>query len=246
MADHGMNPPATEEPHFSLVVLCYRSGKSVIPHVDRLHRMLSSLRQSWEIVLVGNFKEGSQDETPEVVKELACRLPHVRALTLPKRGMMGWDMRMGLNEARGRYIGVIDGDGQFPFESIFACLFKIEVEDLDMVKTYRVRRGDGLYRNVISKVYNLIFNVLFGVHEKDVNSKPKILDREKYRQLDLHSDDWFTDAEMMIRAHEMGFRIGEVPIHFAANSDRDSFVTPQSIWEFLLNLFRYRFGKRRR
>jgi glycosyltransferase involved in cell wall biosynthesis len=208
--------------------------------------MLSLLRPSWEMVLVGNYKEGSKDETPQVVQELASRLSHVRALTFPKKGMMGWDMRMGLNEARGTYIGVIDGDGQFPFESIFACLFKIEVEDLDMVKTYRVKRGDGLYRDVISKAYNLVFNLLFGFGDRDVNSKPKILNREKYRLLDLHSDDWFTDAEMMIRAHEMGFRIGEIPIHFAANSDRDSFVSPQSIWEFLLNLFRYRFRKRRR
>jgi glycosyltransferase involved in cell wall biosynthesis len=243
----GMSASATEEePHFSLVVLCYRSSKSVIPHVERLHRMLSLMRPSWEMVLVGNYNEGSQDETPSVVQELASRLPHVRALTLPKRGMMGWDMRMGLNEARGKYIGVVDGDGQFPFESIFACLFKIEVEDLDMVKTYRVQRGDGLYRKVISKGYNLVFNVLFGFGERDVNSKPKILKGDKYRQLDLRSDDWFTDAEMMIRAYELGFRIGEIPTHFAANRDRDSFVTPQSIWEFLLNLLRYRFGKRRR
>jgi glycosyltransferase involved in cell wall biosynthesis len=154
---------------------------------------------------------------------------------------MGWDMRMGLNEARGKYIGVIDGDGQFPFESIFACLFKIEFQDLDMVKTYRVRRGDGVYRSLISKVYNLVFNTLFHFGEVDVNSKPKIIRRDKYRQLDLHSDDWFLDTELMIRAHEKGFRIGEIPIHFAANHDRDSFVTPQSIWEFLVNLLRYRF-----
>ena len=132
--------------------------------------------------------------------------------------MMGWDMRMGLNEASGKYIGVIDGDGQFPFESIFACLFKIEFEDLDMVKTYRVRRGDGLYRSLISKVYNLVFSILFPFGEVDVNSKPKIIRRDKFRQLDLHSDDWFLDTELMIRAHEMGFRIGEVPIHFAAKA----------------------------
>jgi glycosyltransferase involved in cell wall biosynthesis len=234
-----------DAPHFSLVVLCYRSGQSIIPHIERLHQALSFLRESWEIVLVGNYKEGSGDETPEVVQGLASRLPHVRALTYPKRGMMGWDMRMGLDEARGTYIGVIDGDGQFPFEAIFACLFRIEFDDLDMVKTYRVQRYDGLYRTFISKVYNLTFNILFGFGERDLNSKPKIFRGDKYRLLNLRSDDWFTDAEMMIRAHEMGFRIAEIPIHFAANGERDSFVTARSIWEFLVNLLRYRFGKRR-
>ena len=241
-----MRSAANDEPHFSLVVLCYRSGKSVIPHVEKLHEMLSLLSRSWEIVLVGNYEEASKDETPEVVQELARRLPNVRALALPKKGMMGWDMRLGLQEARGRYIGVIDGDGQFPFEAIFSCLFKLEIEDLDLVKTYRVRRGDGFYRSVISKGYNLIFNALFGFGERDVNSKPKILKREKYRELDLHSDDWFTDAEMMIRAHELGFKIADLPIHFAANRERDSFVSVRSIWEFLRNMFRYRFGRRPR
>src|SRR5216117_2933679 len=100
-ADHGTTPDAAEDPHFSLIVLCYRSGASVVPHIERLYQMLSLMRQSWEIVLVGNYEEGSQDETPQVVQDLARRLPHVRALTLPKKGMMGWDMRMGLNEGRG-------------------------------------------------------------------------------------------------------------------------------------------------
>ena len=243
MADQGMNVPATDEPHFSLVVLCYRSGRSIVPRIEKLHETLSFLRQSWEIVLVGNYLEGSQDETPAVVQDLACRLPHVRALTLPKKGMMGWDMRMGLDEARGTYIGVIDGDGQFPFESIFACLFKMEFQDLDMVKTYRVQRGDGFYRKLISKVYNVVFRLLFGFGERDLNSKPKILKREAYRKLRLRSDDWFVDAEIMIRAHELGFKIGEVPIHFEANSDRDSFVKPLAVWDFLVNLLRYRFGR---
>jgi hypothetical protein len=31
---------------------------------------------------------------------------------------MGWDMRMGLDAAHGTYIGVIDGDEQFPTEAV--------------------------------------------------------------------------------------------------------------------------------
>jgi len=240
-----MSAPVVDDPHFSLVVLCYRSGTSIIPRVEKLHQTLCFLRQNWEIVLVGNYVEGSQDETPNVVTELAQRFPNVRALTLPKKGMMGWDMRTGLDEARGTLIGVIDGDGQFPFESIFACLFKMEFQDLDLVKTYRVRRRDGLYRFVISKGYNLLFRLLFGFGDGDLNAKPKILKRDKYQQLGLQSDDWFVDAEIMIRAHEIGLKIGHVPIEFESNRDRDSFIKPAAVWEFLVNLLRCRFGERR-
>ena len=50
---------------------------------------------------MGNYIEGRDDETPDVVGELARRWSNVAAVVRPKEGMMGWDMRMGLNAARG-------------------------------------------------------------------------------------------------------------------------------------------------
>ncbi len=233
-------------PYFSLVVLCYRSGRSIVPFVERLRHVLSRCNLTWELILVGNYIEGRDDETPEVVGELAKRWPNVTAVVRPKEGMMGWDMRMGLNAARGEYIGVIDGDGQFPVEAVIACLLKAEMENLDLTKTYRVRRDDGIYRRLISYVYNGLFKLLFGLQIHDVNSKPKIIRRDKYELLDLKSDDWFADAEIMIRARAAGLSIGEIPVHFALNETRGSFVKPKAIFEFMSNLIRYRFGVRKK
>ena len=234
------------EPFFSLVVLCYRSGQNIIPFVERLQRTLSRCNFSWELVLVGNYVEGSDDETPEVVKKLAERSDNIRTVIRPKQGMMGWDMRTGLDAARGTYIGVIDGDGQFPPESIIACLLKCELEDLDLTKTYRVIRDDGLYRRLISAVYNTIFSLLFGFKVRDINSKPKIIRRDKYELLNLQSDDWFADAEIVIRARELGLKIGETPVHFSINDARGSFVKPRAILEFSSNLLKYRFARKQR
>ena len=234
------------DPHFSLVVLCYRSGQSIIPFVERLQRTLSRCNFSWELVLVGNYIEGSDDETPQVVSKLAESSSNIRTVIRPKQGMMGWDMRMGLDAARGTYIGVIDGDGQFPPESIIACLLKCELEDLDLTKTYRVIRDDGLYRRLISTVYNAIFSMLFGFKVRDINSKPKIIRRDKYELLQLESDDWFADAEIVIRARELGLKIGETPVHFTINDKRGSFVKPKAILEFTSNLLRYRFSPKHR
>jgi glycosyltransferase involved in cell wall biosynthesis len=197
-------------------------------------------------VLVGNYIEGSDDETPQVVAKLAESSHNIRTVIRPKQGMMGWDMRMGLDAARGTYIGVIDGDGQFPPESIIACLLKCELEDLDLTKTYRVVRDDGLYRRFISTVYNALFSLLFGFKVRDINSKPKIIRRDKYELLHLESDDWFADAEIVIRARELGLKIGETPVHFSINDNRGSFVKPAAIVEFASNLLKYRFSPKRR
>ena len=232
------------DPYFSLVVLCYRSGPSIIPFVEKMEQALSRCNFTWELVLVGNYIEGSDDETPQVIAELSKQKPNVRTVIRPKEGMMGWDMRMGLNAARGVYIGVIDGDGQFPPESIIACLLKAELEDLDLTKTYRVLRDDGLHRRIVSWVYNGLFKLLFGFAVRDINSKPKIIRGDKYPLLQLTSDDWFADAELIIRARELGFKIGETPVHFKANETRGSFVKPAAIFEFTANLLKYRFGRR--
>lgn len=207
---------------------------------------MSRCNFSWELVLVGNYIEGSDDETPEVVKKLAAGSDNIRTVIRPKQGMMGWDMRTGLDAARGTYIGVIDGDGQFPPESIIACLLKCELEDLDLTKTYRVIRDDGLYRRLISSVYNTIFSLLFGFKVRDINSKPKIMRRDKYELLNLQSDDWFADAEIVIRARELGLKIGETPVHFSINDTRGSFVKPKAILEFSSNLLKYRFARKQR
>lgn len=211
-----------------------------------MRQALSRCNFTWELVLVGNYIEGSEDETPQVIAELAEKIPNVCTVIRPKEGMMGWDMRMGLNVARGTYIGVIDGDGQFPPESIIACLLKAELENLDLTKTYRVLRDDGLYRRFISSVYNTLFKLLFGFKVRDINSKPKIIRGDKYQLMNLQSNDWFADAEIIIRARELGLTVGEAPVHFRTNDTRGSFVTPTAIFEFTSNLFKYRFARRGR
>ncbi|MBW1814950.1 MAG: glycosyltransferase, partial [Deltaproteobacteria bacterium] len=151
------------------------------------------------MVLVGNYIPGTQDKTKEIVKNIASRDKKIKAIAKPKEGMMGWDMLEGMKVATGRYICVIDGDGQFPIDSIEKCFLMIKTKKLDLVKTYRTVRHDGVYRKFVSKAYNILFKVLFpGLKCKDVNSKPKILSRELFNKMDLTPTGWFIDAEIMI------------------------------------------------
>lgn len=231
-----------------MAVLCYRAGEDILPFIENLHRIMSLFRFEWELVLVANYWPDTGDRTPELCHGLAGRLPHVRCVAEPKQGAMGWDMRKGLEACRGRYIGIIDGDGQFPVEAIFSCFAKIKSADYDLIKTYRVARGDGLYRNIISTVYNWLFRLLFPDYRGyfDVNSKPKIMKREAFLRMDLRSNDWFADAEIMLNALQLRLRIYEIPIKFQTLGGRKSFVKPGAIWEFTRHLVDYRFGPRYR
>ena len=230
-----------ETPEISVVVLAYRSASTITSFVDSLVDSLEKEKLSWEIVLVGNYFEGVGDQTPEVVRGIAVRDSRIKAVAEIKKGMMGWDMKSGLQAATGKKLAVIDGDGQMPSSDVIRVYQLMKINGLDFAKTYRAERNDGSYRRLISVVYNILFKLLFpGINAWDMNSKPKIMTREFYEKLHLVSNGWFIDAEIMIFARRLQAKIGEVETVFHSMDSRPSFVKPLSILEFLGNLFWYR------
>ena len=238
----------TMRPDLSVVVLCYRSGGEARALAASISQVLVDAGiEDYELVLVGNYVAGSGDTTPDVVRELAAASPRIVCSAVEKQGMMGWDMRSGLALATGECLAVIDGDGQVLFEDLVRIYRLLREQGLDLAKTYRRQRGDGLRRKLLSLVFNGVFHVLFpGPAVRDVNAKPKILTRAAYERLTLQSTDWFVDAEILIQAGRLGFRIGEIETDFLGLTGRRSFINLRSVLEFVRNLLRYRILEFRR
>jgi len=228
-------------PELSIIMLCYRSNESIIPLSKQVQDLARKITKSYEIVLVGNYIEGSDDRTEAIVREIAENDKNFIAVCKPKKGMMGWDMKEGLKTAHGNYLCVIDGDSQFPIDNIEKCFNKIKSSSYGLVKTYRATRGDGKYRKVISSGYNFIFSLLFpNVKSKDVNSKPKIFTREVYEKMELTSDDWFIDAEIMLNIERLKVEFYEYPTPYLELEGRSSFVKFSAVFEFLKNLILFK------
>jgi len=229
-------------PDLSVVVLCYQTGKNTETFVESIIKhFFSNNITNYELVLVGNYHPGKKDDTPEVLRLLAAKYAFVKFVAKPKQGMMGWDMRSGLEIASGNFIAIIDGDGQMPIDDIARVYKEIKSSDCDLVKTFRTKRGDGAWRRIISIVYNAIFILLFpGVFYRDINSKPKIFSRSALNKLHLCSNDWFIDAEIMILARRHKLIIKEIPTNFFKLADRASYVKFSAIFEFIKNLIIFR------
>ena len=198
-----------DAPEISVVVLAYRSAATITNFVDSLIDSLEKENLLWEIVLVGNYYGGAGDQTPEVVRGIAARDSRIKAVVKIKKGMMGWDMKSGLQAATGKSLAVIDGDGQMPSSDVIRVYQLMKTNGLDLAKTCRTTRDDGSYRRLVSVGYNILFKLLFpGINSWDINSKPKIMTREFYEKVHLESNGWFIDAEIMIFARRVHAKIG--------------------------------------
>ena len=230
-------------PELSAVILCYRAGENVRRVAAGFHAELAASGVPFELILVANY-DNPADRTPALAAEFARENERVEVLMEPKQGAMGWDMRRGLEAAKGSFLVVIDGDEQNPFEDVLRAYRLLVDSGADLVKGRRAERFDGPLRHLVSVVYNTLFLLLFRTRGLwDINGKPKGLRRSAYEQLRLSADDWFIDAEIVLQARDLGLKIKELPVVFHQNQARRSFVRGEAVLEFLRNMARVRLGR---
>ena len=109
------------------------------------------------MILFGNRFAGDGDPTTGIINKIVQTHLQILAVTQIKEDMMGCDMKSGLDVAAGRTLAAIDGDGQMLFEDVILVYRKLRDDNLDFVKTFRAKRGDGFYRKTIYVAYNIIF-----------------------------------------------------------------------------------------
>jgi glycosyltransferase involved in cell wall biosynthesis len=229
----------------SVIILCYKAEKFSKIYLNKVLDVLSENRiDNYEIILVGNYIPHSNDKTPEIVKLLSASFPKVMAIAEPKPdfGWLGWDVRMAFGKAKGDFIALIDGDGQMPAEDIAKCYLASVENDADITMTYRKSRGDGLYRKVLSFTYNFCIQILFPFCRAiDLNSKPKVIKKELLKNLNLKSNGWTIDAEIMLQSMKRDIKLIQQPTNFLGQpGGRDSFVGYKAVFEFIIFLIKQR------
>lgn len=228
-----------------IAVLCYNEEKNIPSLVETLGAIRVSLNNiDVSILLINN---GSKDNTEQVIIELEKTSPHIRHVTIPVNQGYGFGVRTGLDHLSGDVVGYMWGDNQFDPAILKPMLEKFVAEpDMQVVKTYRTKRFDGKSRLFISKMYQIIFRILYGIYTHDINSGPKLFRREFLKKLQpLRSNDWFIDAELMIKATKKSEQkqIYEFPITFHPRKFGKSNVRLSTCFQFLYNLVKYKFVK---
>jgi dolichol-phosphate mannosyltransferase len=184
----------------------------VLEHVALL-RGMADIVPRWEIVVVN---DGSTDRTAVLLEELQQRVPALRIASQRNQGICGAVTR-GYLEARGSHIYSTGSDGQWP-ASNFSRMFESLKAGSDLVIGVRLNRREvyGPMRLFVSRSFNLIPRVLFGVPVHDAGSV-KLGRREAFR-FPLISRSPFFEAERIIRAHRAGMKVAFVPVSFTTRT----------------------------
>jgi glycosyltransferase involved in cell wall biosynthesis len=202
------------EPALSLVLPCYNEELNVRPTLERCARGLETLVPSFEIVLVDDC---STDGTPAVAAELAAEIPAIRILRNPLNLGAGASLLVGLRAARASVIVHNSMDYPFDLHDLREVLPLFPQHDVVIVAR-RDRSAHRPYRKLTSFVHYWLVRLLFRVRFRDMNFV-QAYKREIVECLDVKArSPAFVTPELLIRARDRGFAIGEVTATFHART----------------------------
>ncbi|MBI5245165.1 MAG: glycosyltransferase family 2 protein [Elusimicrobia bacterium] len=195
-------------PRVSVVLPAYNEEGVIETTVRGIHAFLSKNFQDFEIIVVD---DGSRDRTADICRGLEGDLGgHLKLLRHEANRGYGAALRTGLFFAEGEMVFYTDADNQFDISEL--PLFISQLEDHDLVIGHRVRRNDKPLRRFSAKCYNLLIRALFGLRIRDIDCSFKLFRRELLQKLSIERDQFFIDAELLLKARAEGARIKDLPV----------------------------------
>jgi glycosyltransferase involved in cell wall biosynthesis len=211
-------PGSTEATHVSIVIPVYNEEGILRGSVLELKEKLARFGWSYELLLCEN---GSRDRTVEIGKELEAEHAQVRLLSVgaPNYGLA---MKIGISEARGRYV-ICDEIDLLDTEFYARAMALLERSDTDLVVGSKAMVGSNdqrpLFRRAATRVYNGLLRAVCRYPGTDTHGlkafrRDALLETARRCRLDR---DVFA-SEFVIRAHREGKKVVEIP--FAVREKR--------------------------
>ncbi len=221
----------------SLILPAYNEETSISGVVSGLVKVLQKHSNQFELIVVDN---GSTDETRGVLKKLQEQMTELRVVEVMQNQGYGHGILEGFRASSGDVVGWCDADGQTMPDDIMHVYQCMENMGADFAKGCRYGRSDGFFRTLESRTFNQTFRFLFGIAVKDINGKPKFMQRNLYEKMQLTSKDWFIDAECILKAHKNGVEVLDVEIQSVPRRNGKSKIRVSSMFEFFKNLLGYK------
>jgi hypothetical protein len=134
----------------------------------------------------------------------------------------------------------MDADLPFDPDVIGKALRTLEITRADVIAGYRFdRTSEGLRRTVYSYVYNTLIGILFRWPHRDINFSFKMVRRRVLEAVELRSEGSLIDAELIVKAKNLGFVIQQIGLdYFPRSRGRSTLSSPAVIVKIFRELVR--------
>jgi glycosyltransferase involved in cell wall biosynthesis len=232
------------EPLVSFIVPVYNEEANIARFLRNLHSVLESHPEwHWELIVI---EDGSADGTRRVILGEIPKYPGVQLILHEKNQGYTASLKDGIAKARGKYLMYVGADEEFDtseLPSFMNLLLDHGNGHADVVLGVRWQRNAyGLARFFLSVIYIFLLNYLFRLRVNDYNWS-QAWPRELLEKVKLRSRSLFVLPEIIIRAHDLKYRIAEIPSNHRGRQAGKSSVNMKimgfALWEGL-KFWRYR------
>ncbi|MBI3074576.1 MAG: glycosyltransferase family 2 protein [Deltaproteobacteria bacterium] len=160
---------------------------------------------AFEVIIVN---DASTDATGEIADELSRADSRIVAVHHPKNRKLGGALKTGFHASRHELVLYSDADLPFDLAEVTKACRLLRIYAADIVSAYRHdRTSEGVRRAAYSFVYNWLLRFGFGIALRDVNFAFKLCRRRIFEHVRLASEGSFIDAELLIRASRLGYKV---------------------------------------
>lgn len=231
---------------YSILLPTYNERENLPIIIWLIVNTLDKADIDYEIIIID---DGSPDGTLEKANQLQDLYGAKKIILRPRAKKLGLGTAYmhGIKHATGNFIILMDADLSHHPKFIPDMIAKQESNDYDVVSGTRYDLGGGVYgwdlkRKLISRTANYISQVLLRPRATDLTGSFRLYKKEVLQKLIevCISRGYVFQMEMIIRARQHGFTIGEVPITFVDRVYGESKLGGQEVIGFakgLLTLF---------
>ena len=220
----------------SVVLPAYRLGERIAANMMTVATALPGA----QIVVVD---DGSDDGTYQQAQQSAARLSRARVIRHERNRGKGAALQTGTAVAEGSVVIFLDGDLDLPAAQLPGLLDLFAELGADvLVGAKQTGMSGGRYpwkRRALSRVFSLVTRILFHLPVDETQTGLKIFRRHVLDQVfaDLRIFGYAFDLELLVRAHQAGFRITQAPVDLRVGASSAP-LRLATLWEMLRDTLR--------
>ncbi|VEN37158.1 unnamed protein product [Callosobruchus maculatus] len=231
---------------YSILLPTYNEVENLPIIIYLIVKYMSKSGYDHEIIVID---DGSPDGTLEAAKQLQNIYGKDKIVLRPREKKLGLGTAYihGIQHATGNFIVIMDADLSHHPKAIADFIKKQQEKDYDVVSGTRYIGGGGVYgwdfkRKLVSRGANFLTQLLLRPGASDLTGSFRLYKKDVLETLikSCVSKGYVFQMEMIIRARQLNYTIGEVPITFVDRLYGESKLGGTEIIQFvraLLYLF---------